>query len=238
MPPRKPSIGEDLSDKPRWLRDLPHMTDQDRRNLIEWRRNQLRSVRQVDDTVGEMLDLLARRGGLKNTYVVFTSDNGTQMGEHRWRFYRGAKSTAYEEAANVPMHVRGPGVAKGSNPSLVLNNDLAPTFLRMAGLTPPSYTDGRDLADVWKGVNLVRKAILNERALTDDSPMPPYRSVITGRYTYVEWESGEREFYDRSSDPYELDNAFDPKGSPTLASRLLALAGCAGEGCRAAEDAR
>ena len=214
------------------------MTDQDRRNLIEWRRNQLRSVRQVDDTVGEMLDLLARRGELKNTYVVFTSDNGTQMGEHRWRFYRGAKSTAYEEAANVPMHVRGPGVAKGSNPSLVLNNDLAPTFLRMAGLTPPSYTDGRDLADVCKGANLVRKAILNERALTDDSPMPPYRSVITGRYTYVEWESGEREFYDRSSDPYELDNAFDPKGSPTLASRLPALAGCAGEGCRAAEDAR
>lgn len=98
------------------------------------------------------------------------------MGEHRWKFYRGAKSIAYEEAANVPMHVRGPGVAKGSNPSLVLNNDLAPTFLRMAGLTPPSYTDGRDLADVWKGANLVRKAILNERALTDDSPIPPYRS--------------------------------------------------------------
>jgi N-acetylglucosamine-6-sulfatase len=60
--------------------------------------------------------------------------------------YHGAKNTAYEEAANVPMYVRGPGVVGGSiSGKLVLNNDLAPTFARIAGLALPSYVDGRSL---------------------------------------------------------------------------------------------
>jgi arylsulfatase A-like enzyme len=44
-----------------------------------------------------MLDLLKKRGELGNTYVIFTTDNGTHMGEHRWFTWHGAKNTAYEE---------------------------------------------------------------------------------------------------------------------------------------------
>jgi len=238
--PSKPSFDEaDVSDKPQWVRNLPRITDQDRRQLTQWRRNQLRSVRQVDDTVGKMLDLLRRRGELDNTYVVFTSDNSTHMGEHRWFTWHGAKNTAYEEAANVPMYVRGPGIRAGTDRSeLVLNNDLAPTFERIAGVTPPSYTDGRSVLPVWKGsATTWRTAVLNERRAKDGNPVSLYSSALTRRYTYIENYTGEKELYDRNDDPFELTNISGTAETPAgLPSQLQALEGCAGGTCRSAED--
>lgn len=105
--------------------------------------------------------------------MVFTSYNSTHMVDHRWFTWHGAKNTAYEEAANVPMFVRGPGIRAGTTRSeLVLNNDLAPTFVRIGGLTPASYTDGRILLPVWKGnVSTWRTAVLNERPVQDGNPV-------------------------------------------------------------------
>jgi N-acetylglucosamine-6-sulfatase len=237
--PSKPSFDEaDVSDKPQWVQDLPRISSGDRDQLTQWRRNQLRSVRQVDDTVGKMLDLLNQRGELDNTYIVFTTDNGTHMGEHRWFGYHGAKNTAYEEAANVPMYVRGPGVVGGSTSGkLVLNNDLAPTFARIAGLAPPSYVDGRSLLPVWgRNGAAWRTAILNERPIQEANPIPAYRAAITRRYTYVEYDTSEKELYNRKNDPYELVNAYAPAAPPTgLASRLQGLEGCARDACRVVE---
>src|SRR5215217_6601758 len=197
----------DVTDKPKWVQSLDRISDQDKAQLTQWRRNQLRSVRQVDDTVGAMLDLLKRRGELDNTYIVFTSDNSTHMGEHRWFGEHGAKSTAYEEAANVPMFVRGPGIRAGStSDKLILNNDLAPTFVQIAGLAPPPYADGRSLLPVWEeNAPIWRTAILNERPIKDANPPEAYHSVLDLRHTYVEYAAtGEKEFYDRNTDPYEL----------------------------------
>ena len=239
----KPSFNEsDVSDKPQWVRNLGRVSDGERNQLGQWRRNQLRSVKQVDDTVGAMLDLLKRRGELDNTYVVFTTDNGTHMGEHRWFGEHGAKSTAYEEAANVPMFVRGPGVKPGSTSSdLALNNDLAPTFARIAGLTPASYADGRSLLPVWRGVETPwRTAVMNERPAKDGNPVSPYHASLTRRYTYVGYATGEEELYDRSKDTNQLvskhNDAAYANTKATMSNRLSALQGCAGLGCRAAED--
>jgi N-acetylglucosamine-6-sulfatase len=237
-----PSFNEaDVSDKPRWVRDRSRIGKRERNQLRQWRRNQLRSVKQVDDTVGDMLDLLRKRGELDNTYVVFTTDNGTLMGEHRWFGRHGAKNTAYEEAANVPMFVRGPGVQTGSSDELVLNNDLAPTFAKIAGLTPAPYVDGRSLLPVWKGKNPAwRTAVMNERPAKDANPIPPYSASLTQRYTYVDYDTGEQELYDRSKDPYELaskqdDKAYDGSRA-SLSKQLSALERCAGADCRKAED--
>jgi arylsulfatase A-like enzyme len=70
--------------------------------------------------------------------------------------------------------------------------------------------------------------------------VPPYRAVRTRRYLYVEYATGERELYDLRKDPYELHNLHEsanPVLISKLAARLDALRDCAGEGCRAAEDA-
>jgi N-acetylglucosamine-6-sulfatase len=239
----KPSFNEgDVSDKPQWVRNLGRISDRERDRLRQWRRNQLRSTRQVDDTVGAMLDLLRRRGELDNTYVVFTTDNGTHMGEHRWFGAHGAKSTAYEEAANVHMFVRGPGIRSGSTSgNLVLNNDLAPTFVRIAGGTPPSFVDGRSVLPVWKGsATTWRTAIMNERPAKDGNPIPAYHAAITPRYTYVEYGTGEKELYDRNNDPYELRsrhrNTAYADTMTALSNRLSTLEGCRAVGCRSAED--
>jgi N-acetylglucosamine-6-sulfatase len=239
----KPSFDEgDVSDKPAWVRNLGRIGDHDRDQLEQWRRNQLRSVRQVDDTVGAMLDLLKKRGELDNTYVVFTTDNSTHMGEHRWFGDHGAKDTAYEEAANVPMFVRGPGIRAGSTSSeLVLNNDLAPTFVQIAGGTPPSFVDGRSLLPVWRGNNPTwRTAIMNERPIRDINSIPPYHALITQRYTYVEYETGEKELYDRKDDPYELRSKHDgiayADTTAAFSLRLRALEACEADTCRTAEN--
>jgi N-acetylglucosamine-6-sulfatase len=90
------------------------------------------------------LDLLTKRGELDNTYVVYASDNGILVGEHRDRFYKGAKSTPYEEAAGITLVVRGPGVpANVAWSGLVANNDLAPTFADWAGALRPSWDRSR-----------------------------------------------------------------------------------------------
>ena len=201
-------------------------------------------MRQVDDTVGAMLDLLQRRGELDNTYVVFTTDNGTLMGEHRWFKARGAKSTAYEEAANVPMFVRGPGIRSGSTSGkLVLNNDIAPTFVRIGRGTPPPLRGWtKHAADLERKRHTWRTAIMNERPREDISPIPPYRSLITKRYTYVEYATGEKELYDRSDDPYELNSKHKASAyTDTMAAfsrRLRALEGCESDTCRTAENGR
>src|SRR5215203_5056709 len=230
-----PSFNEaDVSDKPRWVRDLPNISDEERAQLSEWHRNQLRSLRAVDEMVGAILDLLQRRNVLGNTYVVFTTDNGTHMGEHRWWMESGAKDTAYEEAAGVPLAVRGPGVPAGEVRSqLVLNNDFAPTFADIAGAPVPEEVDGRSLLPLLDNASSEgwRTALLNERPQAGGGiPVPAYHAVITTRYTYVEYETGERELYNRQEDPYQLESIHktaDPALLQALHARLMTLNACA-----------
>jgi N-acetylglucosamine-6-sulfatase len=128
--PRPPSFDEaDVSDKPAYIKNLPGLTREKVDRLETNHVIQLRTMSQVDDTLKDMLDLLEDRGELANTYVVFATDNGVHMGQHRYVIPRGSKSTPYEEAASTPLMIRGPGVPQGEvRTQLVANNDLAPTF--------------------------------------------------------------------------------------------------------------
>jgi N-acetylglucosamine-6-sulfatase len=236
--PRPPSFNEaDVSDKPRWVRDLPRLSRREIQKLQAEQRNRMRSLKGVDDMVADILDLLRERGELGNTYVVFTSDNGLLRGEHRLQ----RKSTPYEEAAGVPLVIRGPGVPRGTVRSqLVANNDFAPTFAAWAGVHAPDFVDGRSLTpllrreppDHW------RTALLNEWYPEKRLNIPYYWAIRTPSYAYVEWESGERELYDLRTDPYELRNlqgSAPPSLLKTLHARLQALRACTGAACREAE---
>jgi N-acetylglucosamine-6-sulfatase len=241
--PSKPSFDEaDVSDKPHWIRGLPRITDEQRATITDWKRNQLRSLRGADDAVSAVLDMLESRGELANTYVIFTTDNGTHMGEHRYWFDNGAKNTPYEEAANVPFVVRGPGVPAGlSRSDLILNNDLGPTFAQIAGATTPSFVDGRSLLPVWSASPPAtwRTAVLNVRPPGGDLPCSRvYNAIMTQKYTYVEYCNGDKELYDRTADPYQLQSIHKTASSTTLTNlhnRLQSLKGCATTSCRKAE---
>jgi N-acetylglucosamine-6-sulfatase len=143
--PTPPSFNEDdVSDKPAWIGNTPILTPEEVSKLGQRYRQRLRSLQSVDEMVGRLVGVLRQTGELSNTHIVFTSDNGLHLGEH---CINKKKWTAYEEAIHVPLLVRGPGVPPGvSRSQMVLNNDLAPTFASLAGLTPPSFVDGRSLS--------------------------------------------------------------------------------------------
>ncbi|MDQ2672917.1 MAG: sulfatase, partial [Actinomycetota bacterium] len=133
----------DVSDKPQWVRSRSLLSQTQIDEIEREYRARLRSMLSVEDLLKETIATLQETGELSNTYIVFTSDNGFHLGQHR---LGAGKWTPYEEDIRVPLIVRGPGVPEGETlHHMVLNNDLAPTFADLAGAEPPSFVDGRSL---------------------------------------------------------------------------------------------
>jgi N-acetylglucosamine-6-sulfatase len=261
--PRPPSFDEeDVSDKPAWIRDNPPLSQEQISYAEDLYRKRLQSMLSVDDMVGEIVDALKQSGELDNTYIFFTSDNGWHAGQHRLTT---GKWTAYEEDIRVPLIVRGPGVPEGQKlEQIVLNNDLAPTFAELGGVEAPSFEDGRSLVpllgddppppDDWRKAFLVEAGTEvgwakplsgdplpenRQHAARKDWGHPRLEAVRTEDHIYVEYGTGEREFYDLKTDPYQLDNRYesaDPNLIRRAEERLEALRACAGATCRTAED--
>ncbi len=235
--PRVPSFNEaDVSDKPAYVRALPRFDPAD---VDAKYRERARSLQAVDDALKAITDALAADGRLANTYVVFTSDNGFELGPHR---IGGQKSTPYEETVRMPLYVRGPGVRAGLVlPQMVGNVDLAPTFAAWAGAAAPAGLDGRSLAPLLRpgapGPEAWRRAYpLNQLSRQG---IPSWRGVRTRRYTYVEYATGEKELYDNVDNPYQLQSiakTADPGLLANLAGRTAALAACAGSTCQQIEN--
>jgi len=132
-----------VTDKPRFIRDAPHLTPNEKRTYRVYYQKQLDSLRDVDDGVKLVLDTLGQMHRLRNTYVIFTSDNGFFFGEHR---LLGGKFLAYEPATHLPFLISGPGIKQGSETSeLAANVDVAPTILELAGAAADKSLDGRSL---------------------------------------------------------------------------------------------
>ena len=137
----------DLSDKPRFLRRQARgpIPAAEIRITRRARRRQLEQLRSVDQAVAAIVRTLRRRGLLRNTYIVFSSDNGTFWGEHR---ISEGKYLPYDPATRVPLLVRGPGVKRGAvSRELVANVDYAPTILQITGASAPARfaIDGRSM---------------------------------------------------------------------------------------------
>jgi arylsulfatase A-like enzyme len=98
-------------------------------------RNRVRMVQSVDRMIGQL-----QRAVGPDTYIVITSDNGYHLGQHQ---LNGGKGTPYDSDTRVPFIVVGPGVVPGPRSQVISNVDLAPTFERLAGLTPLSKRAGR-----------------------------------------------------------------------------------------------
>ena len=109
--PRTPSFDEeDVSDKYGLSGVRGRMTAEKIDHIDETFRQRVRAVQVLDANVGALVRRLEAQGTLDNTYVVFTSDNGYNMGEHRLDI---AKYNQFEETVSVPLLVRGPGIEAG-----------------------------------------------------------------------------------------------------------------------------
>ncbi len=247
--PRVPSYNEaDVSDKPRWVRRLPKLDQATQDNEDARWRLTLQRLHRTDNQINSALNLLDRRGQLDNTYVIFTSDNGSHFGEHRYAILRGAKVAPYQESVRVPLAVRGPGVRKGATANRIVGNlDIAPTFSDIAD-APHTEVDGRSFLGLLRHAVPVwewRKRMLIERVQIqpDGNIVPSYRGFVTEGATYVRYEDGFEELYNRRVDPYELNNLsspeqVSPRDTSTWRIHLTALRDCKGVACRVAEARR
>ncbi|HEY8002288.1 MAG TPA: sulfatase [Solirubrobacterales bacterium] len=243
--PRPPSFNEaDTTDKSaNFQAKTPSLTDAQIAQLQLDYEGRAGSMLAVDDHVATLVKTLRETGQLKNTMIVFLSDNGWLQGEHR---IPGDKFLPYEESLRVPLIIRGPGVPKDQTVhGQVSNIDFAPTLVDAADAKPGRKMDGVSLLPTIAKPNRRPDRALEIEALAplfSEPAIPvnawdrPYTGVRTDRYTYVVWtETGEKELYDRDSDPYELDNvAGDPafaKVEAELAAKLVKLADCRGRAC-------
>jgi arylsulfatase A-like enzyme len=240
--PRPPSFNEaDVSDKPGWLRRLPLLEGLDISRVQRFYRRQRQAAQAIDDTVESLVRTLDATGQLENTVIVFSSDNGYFHGEHR---IPGDKRRAYEESIRVPLVMRGPGIPAGRVvPQLTCNVDLAPTFAALAGVTPPSFVDGRSLLPLFSGpapANWRQSLLLESQPPEVNSIYQSYTGLrtVSGK-SFVLWDYGFGEYYDLRTDPYQLDNRYH--SMPTalksaLATQLRALENAGSTALRKAEE--
>jgi N-acetylglucosamine-6-sulfatase len=235
--PMSPAFDEaDVTDKPPMVRRKPRLAPWQVDRLEEiWRQRQ-EALQSVDDGVERLVRALRAAGALDDTLLVFTSDNGYLIGEHR---FKAGKIQPYEPSIRVPLLVRGPGIPRGrTSEQLVWNGDLAPTILDAAGATPAWEPDGRSLLPFARdpAVHEPRSVLLEGVPVSKVDPTPGFTGLRTERYKYVERQAGGVELYDLARDPDELD---DLAGTPavadvqrTLSARLARLRRCQGTGCR------
>ncbi|MGA8847925.1 MAG: sulfatase [Nocardioides sp.] len=233
----KPSYNErDVSDKPGFIRRRD-MIPAERIDLLQ--RARAGALASVDEGVLRIIRALRTSGSSANTLVVFTSDNGYLMGEHRYQ----GKILGYDESVRVPLLMAGLDLPRGVEDAQTgAMIDLAPTFAALAGASPLVEVDGLPLR-VRTGPNAAvrdNRTLLIQAGSTNFNKFPTgwwFRGVRTSRYTYVRYErDGFVELYDRRRDPFELRNVADDlryrQVRFEMATRTFLLSDCLGGLCR------
>lgn len=175
----------------------------------------LEAIFAVDDSVGRVMQTLKSIGADSNTVVIFTSDNGFFMGEHG----KGDKRLAYEESLRIPLIVRhpAPGVVKPGSvlEPMVLNIDVCPTILDLAGAEIPAAVQGRSFVPLLKGKTPDdwRDAFLYEYFYEDrysiKSDIVAARTEDWKLVTYPDFGPQAVELYHLPADPHEMHNLVD-----------------------------
>ena len=178
----------------------------------------VRSLQSVDRAVASLVGTLQETGEWDDTYLVFTSDNGYSLGEHRFV----GKNVLTEEALQVPLLVRGPGVQQGSTsqvPATLV--DLPATLADLADVTPLREVDGSSLAPTLAGeASPFRDTTLVQTGSSEGDGWS-YRGVRTSRYTYaVRQGGGDAVLYDRELDPFQLVNRADHPAYAAIRTQL------------------
>jgi uncharacterized sulfatase len=181
-----------------------------------------------DETCGELLTHLEKKGLADNTLVAFVTDNGWIQRPDARGFAPKSKRSPYDGGLRTPIMLRWPGKIKPrrDEESLVLSLDLAPTILRAAGLAPPTDMPGVNLLDIAAGKPVTRGTIFGEIFTHDtrdiDRPAASlqYRWCIDGHWKLIVPQAPAEmpELYDLSTDPAETKNLRAER--PELLERL------------------
>jgi N-acetylglucosamine-6-sulfatase len=231
--PRDPSFDANNSNAPAWLGRRKPLSRSQVAVIDRSFRKRAQAVEAIDKLVADVEAQLAASHLSSDTYIVFSSDNGYHLGQHR--LTRG-KQTAFDTDIRVPLIVAGPGVPHGKAVSQVTQNvDLYPTFVKLAGGTVSQGVEGRSLVPLlhpsktiprWRTVALVEHHGLNTNPRDPDfeagahgGDPTTYEAIrISARRlqgfrgpvqaVYVEYRDAahELEYYDLRRDRFERNN--------------------------------
>ena len=179
----------------------------------------------IDDAVGQVLGKLDDLGVREDTVVVFTSDHGDMMGDHRL-FLKGFMH--YRGTLQVPLVIDAPGTDAGRTAALASSIDLGPTLLDLCGVAGYDGIQGVSLAPVVRDAG----ASVRERVLIEDdvpvilsqlTPIPARtRTLLCDGYRYTRNAKGEEQLFDLDADPDEMHDVRDRRDA--RARMLEALA--------------
>ncbi|MEA2168833.1 MAG: N-acetylglucosamine-6-sulfatase, partial [Solirubrobacteraceae bacterium] len=247
LAPRGSAFGQANRNPPAWLAGHPPFTQAQRERLDRNYRKRIRSVLSVNRLLLGLRKEVRASGVADRTFVIFSSDNGFHVGQHRLLL---GKQTAFDHDIRVPLVAAGPGIPPGSVTSvLAQNTDLRPTFEALGGLTPSADVDGMNLIPWMQNPALGggrpfaliehKRETRKTRADPDvqnykQGDPPDYDALRLPDATYVEYVTGEREYYDLVTDPDELDNVYatlPDEYKAQLAAKLAQLRTCTGQEC-------
>jgi arylsulfatase A-like enzyme len=165
----------------------------------------------VDENIGRILNYLEKKNILDDTAIVTGSDHGYFLGE--WRLFD--KRLMHEPSIRVPLMIRYPkripaGLVRDE---MVLDTDLAPTFLDLAGLPVPGHVQGKSLLPLAKNADPAFREAWYYEYFEWPNPegVRPHRGIRTGRYKLIHYvmEPQEFELYDLQNDPGETQNLYN-----------------------------
>ena len=217
--PGKPRAVADADDKIGYS----EVFSDDPRSLEELVKDHYVGVEDNDRNVGAVLAELERQNMLGDTAILLSSDHGFFLGEHH--LYD--KRLMYEPSIRVPMMLRWPGNIKPETTSdeMVLNLDMAPTLLDLAGVPVPGEMQGKSmlaLAEGKPGITWRKDWLYEYYEYPGFENVRPCRGVRTERYKLIHFFLPPEEFelYDLQNDPDETNNLYGKPGYEELTEHL------------------
>ncbi|KAH7102219.1 putative arylsulfatase [Auriculariales sp. MPI-PUGE-AT-0066] len=225
--PRTDNFNPSVASGGGWVLGLDRQSEDNVAFNDRFYRRRLQALQAVDELVEAVVKKLEDLQLLDNTYIIYTSDNGYHIGQHR---LQPGKGCAYETDVHVPMFIRGPGVKVGGRVTVPTTHiDVLPTIFSLAGIplrddfdgTPmplaqiPSSADSRPEhvgIEFWGDVDQE-----GEYGGSDDRPLNTYKSLrilSEGDYSlsYTVWCSGDYELYDMTLDGVQMNNLIPASG--------------------------
>ncbi len=179
----------------------------------------------IDDCIGQLRTTLKEQGLDENTIIVFTADHGDLMGSHgAWN-----KQQPYDESIRVPFLIHYPKAfgPQGKKSKALMNSpDIMPTLLGLTGIEVPKSVEGKDFSQILLGK---KKNDVTHTLISCVQPFgqwirskggKEYRGLMTENYTYVRDLKGPWLLFDRTKDPFQLNNLVGQASVAAIQNKL------------------
>ncbi|QGI86252.1 hypothetical protein CEK25_012981 [Fusarium fujikuroi] len=223
--PRTENFNPDSPSGVSWIHKLAQLNESAVSYLDDFYRARLQALQGVDEIVEQMTKQLEDAGIIDETYIIYSSDNGYHLGQHR---LPPGKECGFDEDIRVPLFIRGPGVSSGSVENAVTTHiDLAPTILRLAGADLRTDFDGTPIPVLPTQENKRHEHVAVEywggaiaegeiggfdgkgQIFAQNNTYKGVRIVHEDYNLYYSaWCNNEHELYDIKTDPGQLNNLF------------------------------